>query len=97
MTAALNRNAAGAWSDEAKAIVIQASVLSGEKLDQLVRRLQRRSGRSRESCWRDRCGKIPRRHRSRTDSTRYVQSGRITAPLRRAGIRVSYCHYTSNL
>jgi len=51
MTAA-NRNAAGAWSDEAKAIAIQARVLSGEKLDQLVRRLQRHSGRSRESCWR---------------------------------------------
>jgi hypothetical protein len=51
MTAA-NPNAAGAWSDEAKAIAIQARVLSGEKLDQLVRRLQRHSGRSRESCWR---------------------------------------------
>jgi hypothetical protein len=51
MTAA-NRNAVGAWSDEAKAIAIQARVLSGEKLDQLVRRLQRHSGRSRESCWR---------------------------------------------
>ena len=51
MTAA-NRNAAGAWSDEAKAIAIQARVMSGEKLDQLVRRLQRHSGRSRESCWR---------------------------------------------
>ena len=52
MTAALNRNFAGAWSNEAKAIAIQARVLSGEKLDQLVRRLQRHSGRSRESCWR---------------------------------------------
>jgi len=51
MTAA-NRNAAGAWSDEDKAIAIQARALSGEKLDQLVRRLQRHSGRSRESCWR---------------------------------------------
>ena len=52
MSAALNRNAAGAWSDEAKAIATQARALSGEKLDQLVRRLQRHSGRSRESCWR---------------------------------------------
>jgi len=52
MSAALNRNAAGAWSDEAKAIAIQARVLSGDKLDRLVRRLQRHSGRSRESCWR---------------------------------------------
>ena len=52
MSAALNRNAAGAWSDEAKAIATQARALSGEKLDQLVRRLQRHSGRSREACWR---------------------------------------------
>ena len=52
MTARLNRNAVTAWSDEARAIAIQARVLSGEKLDQLVRRLQRHSGRSRESCWR---------------------------------------------
>lgn len=52
MTAALNRNAVAAWSDEARAIATQARVMSGEKLDQLVRRLQRHSGRSRESCWR---------------------------------------------
>ena len=52
MTARLNRNAAGAWSDEAKAIAKQARALSGEKLDQLVRRLQRLTGRSREACWR---------------------------------------------
>ena len=52
MTAALNRNAAGAWSDEAKAIAKQAPALSGEKLYQLVCRLQRLTGRSRESCWR---------------------------------------------
>ena len=49
---AVNRSTAGAWNDEAKAIAIQARVLSGEKLDQLVRRLQRHTGRSRESCWR---------------------------------------------
>jgi hypothetical protein len=52
MSAALNRNAAGAWSDEAKAIATQARALYGEKLDQLVRRLQRNSRRSRESCLR---------------------------------------------
>ena len=46
----LTQNTAGGWSDEAKAIAIQARVLSGEKLDQLVRRLQRHTGRSRESC-----------------------------------------------
>ena len=51
MTAA-NRNAAGAWSDEAKAIARQARGLSGEKLYQLVLRLQRMTGRSREDCWR---------------------------------------------
>ena len=49
---AVNRSTAGTWNDEAKAIAIQARVLSGEKLDQLVRRLQRHTGRSRESCWR---------------------------------------------
>jgi hypothetical protein len=52
MNAAQNQNAANAWSDEARAMAIQARVLSGDKLDQLVRRLQRHSGRSRESCWR---------------------------------------------
>ena len=52
MVAALNQNAGGAWSDEARAIARQARVLSGEKLDQLVRRLQRITGRSRETCWR---------------------------------------------
>jgi DNA-binding transcriptional regulator YiaG len=52
MNAAQNRNAANTWSDEARAMAVQARVLSGDKLDQLVRRLQRHSGRSRESCWR---------------------------------------------
>ncbi|HLH36143.1 MAG TPA: hypothetical protein VKX41_15840 [Alloacidobacterium sp.] len=40
------------WSAEAKALVTQAKVLSGNKLEQLVLRLQRHSGRSQESCWR---------------------------------------------
>jgi hypothetical protein len=40
------------WSAEAVALAVQAAVLSGNKLDQLVRRLQRQSGRSREACWR---------------------------------------------
>jgi predicted site-specific integrase-resolvase len=52
VTAAQNHDAANAWSEEAKAMALQARVLSGDKLDQLVRRLQRHSGRSRESCWR---------------------------------------------
>jgi hypothetical protein len=52
MNAAQNQNAANTWSDEARAMAVQARVLSGDKLDQLVRRLQRHSGRSRESCWR---------------------------------------------
>jgi hypothetical protein len=52
MSVVLNRDAITTWSDEARAIAAQARVLSGEKLDQLVRRLQRHSGRSRESCWR---------------------------------------------
>jgi hypothetical protein len=36
----------------ALALAAEAKVLSGIKLDQLVRRLQRQSGRSREDCWR---------------------------------------------
>ncbi len=52
MAAALIQDAVTAWSDEARAMAAQARVLSGEKLDQLVRRIQRHSGRSRESCWR---------------------------------------------
>jgi hypothetical protein len=40
------------WSSEALALAAQAKVLSGNKLEQLVVRLQRHSGRSREACWR---------------------------------------------
>jgi hypothetical protein len=40
------------WSAEALALVAQAKVLSGNKLEQLVVRLQRHSGRSSEECWR---------------------------------------------
>jgi hypothetical protein len=40
------------WSQEAFAMANRAKVLSGNKLEQLVTRLQRHSGRSRESCWR---------------------------------------------
>jgi hypothetical protein len=40
------------WSKEAFAMAAQAKVLSGNKLEQLVVRLQRHSGRSREKCWR---------------------------------------------
>jgi hypothetical protein len=40
------------WSDEALAMARQARVLTGQKLDQLVTRIQRQSGRSREACWR---------------------------------------------
>jgi len=40
------------WGSDALALANQAKVLSGEKLDQLVRRLQRMTGHSRESCWR---------------------------------------------
>jgi len=38
------------WSEEAISLAKQARMLSGEKLDQLVRRLQRSTGRSREAC-----------------------------------------------
>lgn len=40
------------WSDEALAMAAQARVLSGPKLDQLVTRIQRHSGKPREACWR---------------------------------------------
>jgi hypothetical protein len=40
------------WSNEASALVAQAKVLSGSKLEQLVVRLQRHSGRTKEACWR---------------------------------------------
>jgi DNA-binding transcriptional regulator YiaG len=41
-----------AWGPDARALAAQAQALSGHKLDQLVRRLQRQTGRSREACWR---------------------------------------------
>jgi hypothetical protein len=40
------------WSAEAMAMAAQAKVLSGSKLEQLVVRLQRHSGRTKEACWR---------------------------------------------
>src|SRR6202047_4500021 len=40
------------WSPEAMAMAAQAKVLSGNKLEQLVVRLQRHSGRPKEACWR---------------------------------------------
>ena len=40
------------WSPEAMAMAAQAKVLSGSKLEQLVVRLQRHSGRPKEACWR---------------------------------------------
>ena len=40
------------WSPEALALAAQAKVLSGNKLEQLVVRLQRNTGRPSEQCWR---------------------------------------------
>jgi hypothetical protein len=40
------------WGPEALALAEQARVLSGTKLAQLVRRLQRQTGRKNEECWR---------------------------------------------
>ena len=40
------------WSAEAMAMAAQAKVLSGNKLEQLVVRLQRHTGRPKEACWR---------------------------------------------
>lgn len=41
-----------AWGSEAIALAEHARVLSGSKLAQLVRRLQRQTGRTQEECWR---------------------------------------------
>lgn len=40
------------WGPEGLALAEQARVLSGNKLAQLVRRLQRQTGRTQEECWR---------------------------------------------
>lgn len=40
------------WGSEARALAEQARVLSGTKLAQLVRRLQRQTGSTQEECWR---------------------------------------------
>jgi hypothetical protein len=40
------------WGSEAIALAEHARVLSGSKLAQLVRRLQRQTGRTQEECWR---------------------------------------------
>jgi hypothetical protein len=40
------------WGSEEIALAEQAKVLSGTKLAQLVRRLQRQTGRTQEECWR---------------------------------------------
>lgn len=43
---------APAWTPEAHSMAAQAKVLSGNKLEQLVVRLQRHTGRTKEACWR---------------------------------------------
>ncbi len=40
------------WNDEAKRLASQARVLSGEKLIELISRLQRITGNSKDACWR---------------------------------------------
>jgi hypothetical protein len=40
------------WSPDALAMAAQAKVLSGNKIEQLVVRLQRHTGRASEACWR---------------------------------------------
>lgn len=40
------------WSPEAISLAAQAKILSGAKLEQLVLRIQKRTGRSNEACWR---------------------------------------------
>jgi hypothetical protein len=52
MTAEYGKMSSFVWGQDARALALQARVLSGPKLDQLVRRLQRQTGRTREECWR---------------------------------------------
>lgn len=40
------------WSSKAKEMAAEAKVLSGSKLEQLVIRIQRHTGRSKNACWR---------------------------------------------
>jgi hypothetical protein len=40
------------WSTKAKEMAAEAKVLSGNKLEQLVTRIQRHTGRPKEACWR---------------------------------------------
>lgn len=47
-----NSHLPATWSKEAYAMAAQAKVLSGNKLESLVVRIQRHTGRSKEACWR---------------------------------------------
>jgi hypothetical protein len=40
------------WSPKAKEMAAEAKVLSGSKLEQLVVRIQRHTGRPKDTCWR---------------------------------------------
>src|SRR5260370_19722187 len=40
------------WSPKAKEMAAEAKVLSGNKLEQLVIRIQRHTGRPKDTCWR---------------------------------------------
>ena len=40
------------WNAEALTLVAHAKILSGSKIEQLVVRLQRKTGRTKEACWR---------------------------------------------
>lgn len=45
-------NSQGKWDDEARRLASQARALSGEKLIELISRLQRITGNSKDACWR---------------------------------------------
>ncbi len=51
-TSAQSSKTASGWNPEAHAMAEQARVLSGHKLEELVVRLQRKSGRTKDQCWR---------------------------------------------
>lgn len=52
MAASLSSSGPSSWSDDALAMAAQAEGMSGKMLEQLATRIQRHTGRRRESCWR---------------------------------------------
>jgi len=81
------------WSAEALSLVAQAKVLSGNKLEQLVVRLQRHSGRSKQDCWRfviQHGLKTAADHRRWTDEDiEFVREALIKLPIEEIGKKIN--------